>query len=126
MSVSYSLNPVTEWDRHIGKFIIREAFDCKWVRSNGSVGIIYIPVGFKTDFASIPRWARSIVPVIGRHIQPAIVHDFCYETIIPDFPDMTKLDADTLFLEGMVMCEVNWVRRNIMYRSVRFGGKGRF
>ncbi len=126
MSIQYSLNPCTEWDRKIGKFIIREAFMCTWKRELGGHIHIHVPVGFKTDFASIPRIARSIVPVMGKHIQPAIVHDYCYEHVIPEMPNMTKKDADTLFLEGMIYCDVNWARRNVMYRSVRIGGKGRF
>ncbi len=129
MSIQYSINPRTEWDRKIGKFIILETFICTWKREQGLGGghiHVHVHAGFETDFASIPRIARSIVPVIGKHIQPAIVHDYCYENVIPEMPDMTKKDADTLFLEGMIYCKVNWARRNVMYRSVRIGGKGRF
>ncbi len=126
MSVMYSRNAVTEWDAEIGKFIVYRSFVCVWSRPLLPPVKIEVAEGFKTDFASIPRWARSIVPVIGKHIQPAIVHDWTYEEVVPDLPDMTNLEADQLFLEGMEHFEVIWPRRRIMYRSVRLGGTGRW
>lgn len=123
MTIFYSRNVITEWDAEIGKFIVYKSFVCIWFRLLAKPVEFEIEEGFKTDFASIPRWARSIVPVIGRHIQPAVVHDWTYENIILG---MKKIDADTLFLEGMIYKDVNWARRNIMYRAVRLGGTGRW
>lgn len=128
MTVAYSANPITEWDVTIEKFIVYKPFVCIWKRPFVPILEFEIEEGFETDFASIPWWARSFVPVIGRHIQPAIVHDKTYEAIIRSQTGqiMTKLEADTLFLEGMVHLNVNFARRNIMYRSVRIGGTGRW
>lgn len=128
MTVTYSSNPITEWDASIGKFIVYKPFVCYWKHEFKPVFEIEIEEGFETDFASIPRWARSFVPVIGRHIQPAIVHDKTYEALILSLTGraMTKFEADQLFLEAMLYMEVNFVRRNIMYRAVRIGGTGRW
>lgn len=128
MSVRYSGNPITEWDVTIEKFIVYRPFVCEWKRPLKPVFEFEIEEGFHTDFASIPRWARSFVPVIGRHIQAAITHDKTYEAIIRSLAGnaMTKLEADELFFEGMEYLNVNLVRRNIMYRSVRVGGTGRW
>ncbi len=128
MSVRYSRNAITEWDAVKGKFIIYKPFVCEWKRPFKPVFEFEIEEGFETDFASIPRWAQSIVPVIGKHIQPAITHDKTYEALIQSLAGqlMTKLESDTLFLEGMVYMTVNFARRNVMYRSVRVGGTGRW
>ena len=110
------------------KFIVYKPFVCEWKRPLLPVFEFEIEEGFLTDFASIPRWAQSIVPVIGKHIQPAITHDFTYEKLIRSLTGklMKKIESDTLFLEGMVHMTVNLPRRNVMYRSVRIGGTGRW
>lgn len=128
MSVVYSQNPVTEWDKDIGKFIVYEEFTCIWRRPEEHTFIITVPKGFKTDFASIPKCAHWIISVVGKHIQAAIVHDYTYERVVRDVAkqEMTKIEADTLFIEGMAELGVGKLRRNVMYRSVRIGGKGRF
>lgn len=128
MSVRYSRNPITEWDVTTEKFIVYKSFVCIWERPGKPVFEFEIEEDFATDFASIPRWARSFVPVIGKHIQPAITHDFTYEKLIRSLSGelMTKLESDTLFLDGMIYMTVNFARRNIMYRAVRVGGTGRW
>lgn len=40
--------------------------------------IIVVPVGFETDFASIPWGVRNTFPPLGRHARAAIIHDFLY------------------------------------------------
>lgn len=128
MTVSYSSNPITEWDALIEKFIVYKPFVCIWKRELSPTFEIEVEEGFETDFASIPGWARSFVPVIGKHIQPAIVHDKTYEALILSMTGraLTKDEADQLFLEAMLYMNVNFVRRNIMYHAVRIGGTGRW
>jgi len=126
MTVSYSRNAVVEWDHNLGKFIVYRSFVCVWMRPGRTPVEIQVEEDFETDFASIPRWARSIVPVVGRHIQPAIVHDWTYEHVVPDMPDMSNKQADLLFLEGMEHFKVIWPRRRILYRATRLGGTGRW
>jgi hypothetical protein len=49
----------------------------KWV---SSTLITTIPLGFKTDLASIPKIIRNIFDVDGRSREPAILHDWLYST----------------------------------------------
>jgi hypothetical protein len=63
----------------------------------------------------------SIVPPHGKYAVAAIVHDFLYRT-----GKGTKKEADDLFLEMMEHLGVPWFRRKIMYRAVRWFGKGNF
>lgn len=84
---------------------------------------IVVPAGFHSDLSSIPHWARSIIPVIGRQNMPSVIHDWLYvnrrqlEEI-----GYTREMVDDFFLECMIAAKVNKVRRNIMYRAVRIGG----
>ena len=80
-------------------------------------GRIDVPTGFQTDLASIPRLARSIIPQIGNQNGPSVVHDWCYR-----HHWKTRALSDGLFLVGMRVAGVNWLRRNIIYAAVRAGG----
>ena len=82
---------------------------------------IYVPQGFETDFASVPRPFRFIVPKSGKYNQAAVVHDFVYIHLTHIY---TKEQADLMFLEGMKELGVNKFKRYIMYYSVKLFGKG--
>lgn len=78
---------------------------------------IIVPVGFVTDFASVPR-----VPVafwlFGDTAQSAaVVHDWLYTTDI--FPKDT---ADSVFLEAMLASGMSRWRAYPMYLGVRWFG----
>jgi len=83
-----------------------------------------VPVGFKTDLASIPRMARSFISVIEDHMVPAIVHDYLYRETSMAF--LGKPFADKLFLTLMEEMGVPKSNRIIMYNAVKFGGKGSY
>jgi len=120
MSVTYSAEPVLRWGLVQRRFSLAEPFTVAWDRGLTEKGGFTVPAGFSTDLASIPRLFQGIVPKIGKHIQPAIAHDFCYE----GNTNLTKEDSDLLFLEGMRSTGVGWLRRRVMYLAVRVGGKG--
>ena len=86
---------------------------------DGVVQMITVPVGFYHDLSSIPRVFRSIIPQIGNQNRASVLHDWLYVTE-PNW--MSRKLADRLFLEGMKVDGVNWLRRNIMYAAVRAGG----
>jgi len=74
----------------------------------------HVPVGVKTDFASIPRGLRWLIPRIGRHGKAAVLHDWlCEYKIIP------RKEADKIFLEAMESLGVSWIKRRTMYTGVR-------
>ncbi len=120
MTVTYSADPVLRWSLKTGHFIVDEAFTATWARRGKEPFRLRVPEGFGTDLASIPRLFQNIVPKIGRHIQPAICHDYAY---VYD-TGLTKAEADTMFLDGMKSVGVPWYRRRVMYWAVRVGGKG--
>ena len=80
---------------------------------------ITVPLGFRTDFASVPPIFRFLVPRWGKYGKAAIVHDFCYWK--QQYP---RERADEIFREAMGVSEVARWRIFVMYRAVRlFGGR---
>ncbi len=78
---------------------------------------IVIPVGFETDFASVPKLFWSIIPPWGRYGKAAVVHDYLYRT-----QTRTRKESDDIFLEAMGVLNVVVWKRTIMYLAVRWFG----
>lgn len=53
----------------------------------GGESVILVPVGFVTDFASMPFGVRNLFPAIGIYARPAIIHDLLY-LIEGDLPNL--------------------------------------
>ena len=79
--------------------------------------VMAVPAGFETDFASIPRVFRSLVPILGRQNKPSVWHDYLYVE-----KPVSRRDADWLFLEALESVGVGWLKRNAMWAAVRVGG----
>jgi hypothetical protein len=110
-----------------GKFWrLVEAFEYH-VGSEGSDEIIRVPVGFLTDFASIPKFGWSLIGhPAGEYGKAAVIHDWLYSENAgeqgDDFKPRTRKRSDQLFLEGMVVLGVAWWKRTLMYSAVRCCG----
>lgn len=78
---------------------------------------ITVPAGFETDFASIPKLFRFIIPMRGKHGSAAVVHDYLYLRGVK-----TRKKADEIFLALMKYLKVTKWKRRIMYRAVRLFG----
>lgn len=78
---------------------------------------ISVPVGFKTDLASIPRFFWRVLPPIGRYDKPAVIHDWLYHT-----NGMSRLTADKVLREAMEVTHVPAWQRALIFRAVRLGG----
>jgi hypothetical protein len=80
---------------------------------------ITVPAGYRTDFASIPRWVWPIFPPVGRCGKAAVIHDWlCDEQ--PHSVD-SQMAAD-IFDEAMIVLgEPSW-RRQIMVWTVKLFG----
>ena len=89
-----------------------------------SRGVIRVPKGFRTDYASVPRIFRNIINSYGKHGRAAVVHDWLYSNQCEI--DITREEADKVFLEIMKECGVNKIKRNLMYRMVRMFGASHF
>ena len=81
---------------------------------------IYVPRGFETDFASVPR-LPIIYSLFGdKAHHESVIHDHLYR-ILPHL--CTRKEADQVFLEAMKARGKSWFIRNAMYQGVRMGGK---
>lgn len=85
-----------------------------------SAGKITVPKGFHTDFASIPQLFQGIIGKFGKHMGPAVIHDYLYRTLLPG--RVTRKEADEIFLEEMADADVSYWKRYTMYWAVRIGG----
>jgi hypothetical protein len=82
---------------------------------------VVMPPGFVSDFASMPIWARPVLPAFGPWAEAAVLHDWLY-VMGPPGDRAAKRRADRLFSKAMRRQKVNALVRLIMYASVRFGG----
>ena len=98
------------------RWIIRSDFGYD-VGEEGSDESINVPVGFKTDFASIPRILWGVIPRWGRYGNAAVVHDYCYWS-----QTYTRKRSDEIFMEGMTVLKVSSLLRHIIYFAVRIFG----
>jgi len=96
----------------------RWALDSIFGFSSRSGVVVQIPIGFTSDFASIPRILWSIAPPIGQYSAAAWIHDWLYWVQVT-----TRTEADAIFNEAMTISCVGSVKRAIIFRMVRlFGG----
>jgi len=83
-------------------------------------GVIVVPAGFVTDFASIPRAAWSLLdpedPVI---LFASVVHDYLYSA---GESAGTREQADAVLIEAMAVCGASAWQRQIVYHAVRWFG----
>ena len=91
------------------------------VGSVDSDEVISVHAAFKTDFASIPHWAWPVMGhPAGKHGKAAVVHDYLYQ-----HPHgRSRRRCDQVFLEGLKVLGVGWLKRTVMYSAVRVGGRG--
>lgn len=113
------IEPLGRYDKSGKWFILSEpvVYD---VGYKGSEETIVVPIGFVTDFASIPRTIQLLIPnYIGR--RAAILHDYLYKTNGLN-GKYSRQRADQIFLEALNVLEVNFFTRSLMYSGVRIGG----
>lgn len=91
----------------------------RYIYGSGPDDYIEVPVGFTTDFASVPRFLWPIFPPDGEYTQAAVMHDYLYRTHL-----RTRKEADFIFLEFMGMLEVPRWKAETMYKAVRLFGQG--
>jgi len=82
-------------------------------------GLVIVPAGYCTDFASTPRWTWRIFPPGGKYRAAAVVHDW----LVDESPHTcTSKQAARIFREAMTDLGVKRWRRAAMYRAVRMFG----
>lgn len=102
---------------------------------------IIVPVGFVTNFASIPKIFHSILTPAGVHGKATVIHDNLYSDIksifigdllqctswtdmiiAQEFMEQSRELADNIFREAMEVLSVKPWKRNVMYTMVRLFG----
>ena len=74
---------------------------------------LVVPTGFTTDLASIPWYARWLLPKHGRYSKAAVLHDWLLTQ-----PAYTRMEADELFNDAMRSSNVVRWRRLTIYSGV--------
>jgi hypothetical protein len=110
-------------------WIIRKKFGYDIGREGGTE-FVGVPVGFMTDFASVPRLLWSVIPRWGTYGNAAVIHDYCYWTrqvsvrrkrkII--LKSISRKRADEIFFEGMGVLRAAFYYRYPIYWAVRMFG----
>lgn len=80
-------------------------------------GWVEVEKGFDTDYASIPRIFWNIMPPDAEYTEAAVVHDRDYW-----YQEVEREVADLTLLQGMEALGVSFLRRQLIYRSVRAFG----
>jgi hypothetical protein len=106
---------------HLGRFADRMYFLTKeigWTPNPGQQAPeVRVPVGFVTDFASIPRVFWSLLPPDGQYTYPAIIHDYLYWE-----QPVSRDEADLILRYAMGDFKINAATINTIYAGVRLGG----
>ena len=96
----------------------------RWCR--GSRDRITVPMGFLTDFASIPLWRFLFwwLPMWAKYNKAAVLHDWLYQTHSwrylnlnkGGFEAITRKEADYIFYEAMLVAFRHHRSRRVVAR----------
>jgi len=81
---------------------------------------ITAPIGFTTDYASVPRVPIIYLAYGSRAHKSATLHDYLYR--IGADPHLTRDRCDWLFRESMLCSGHSWIVAYGMWLGVRLGG----
>lgn len=87
------------------------------IGKEGSGNSIDMPIGFMTDFASVPRLLWAFLPRWGKYGNAAVIHDYCYWE-----QRFSRKESDRIFREAMEVLGVPTYKILLMYYAVRLGG----
>lgn len=84
---------------------------------------IYIPAGYLTDGATVPRWVWSLIPAWGDHGLAAVVHDYLCEYLQVwkngTRVKITREECNKVFYDCMMVTGVNKLKAKAMYAGVK-------
>lgn len=116
-------DPLTVTQLPDGSWVTERDFSYE-VGKEGSGEVITVKKGFKTDFFSVPVWARWLIPKSQKGNQAAVLHDDLYSLKgVVEGRIYTRKRCDEIFLEAMTVLEINTLRRQLIYRAVCIGGQ---
>lgn len=80
--------------------------------------VVVVPVGFVTDFASVPRFLPLAYALFGSTANAsAVIHDYLVRR-----STLSWKEAADVFLEAMETEGIVWWKRKLMYWGVRLAG----
>lgn len=89
----------------------------------GSGISVNVPVGYRTDLASVPWWIRWLLPPNGKYGKAAVIHDYIcsYRTVNVNGINVyvTRKQGDLIFLEAMGVLNVPAWQKWSMFCAVR-------
>lgn len=106
------------------KFTVRRVDPVNWkLREHplvyvGNRQTFVIPVGYKTDFASVPWWVQSFIPRTGVWTLACVLHDWLITHGIPAGL-VTSREADGIFRRVLREEGTGFIRRWCMWTGVR-------
>ena len=80
-----------------------------------------VPSGFRTDFATVPRFAQWLIPTYGVYTRAAILHDWL--CVLGHAGSFNRRDADGIFRRTLRELSVSATRRWLMWCAVRAGSR---
>lgn len=99
-------------------FIIEREFEYAVGSLEYPTDIIRVPVGYETDFVSIPVWARLFINNVHR-AKAAVIHDRLLSAIDAGDTHYTPKEADRILREALGVLGAGVIERNLYYRAVR-------
>ena|SRR3990167_4919668 len=119
--------------RILSDLIVKKVGDREWelvapleyhVGNENSSEVIIIPVGFKTDLASTPKFIQALLPQNERYAIGAALHDFLYTNKGKlSNKTYTRKESDLIFIEAMKVLNVPFWKRELMFWAVRIFGR---
>lgn len=83
---------------------------------------IYIPEGYLTDGASVPRWLWVLIPPWGNHGKASVVHDYLCEYLQVwkngERVKISRSECDQILYKCLVTTGVGKVKAKAMYAAV--------
>lgn len=83
---------------------------------------IWVPKGFVTDFASVPRIPLAFLLAGNSAHEAAVIHDWLYQTHKVGKVEISRAMADDIFKEASLASNIAPWRASLMYWGVRIGG----
>jgi hypothetical protein len=81
--------------------------------------VITVPPGYRTDFATIPRFFHRVFNPVGRHGYAAVIHDWLCDVEPKPF---SHVQAAEIFGEAMAVLGVPPWRIKMMVTAVKYFG----
>lgn len=101
-----------------GKWMLTEDF----VYFHAVEGMITVPEGTITDLDSVPRLPFAYMLTKNASVLGALVHDDLYQKGYIQGENITRAEADGIFLDLMEEEGVSWWQRRMIWLGVRLGG----